>query len=290
MKLVRKPTACRALKLPYPKWTTLFFQKGHFFRNSVLYVKYMYTFLITCLVLFLRKHKKSKVALVLGALLIEPFNCVRKVYDHLKGSKKNYSEYGLNPTDLSANQLKKTPILFLQGRQGNQGAFRYFASAMSKEGSLGPIFTVRLECGDLKMSDLEIIDIKIQEIQRLYKKRLISLNLVGYSRGAELALYAALPKNVFHIDDRSFCYACSKWTCWRPEIGKIIRIGSKTLLKEWEALSPKMQKSIYEVTGALDVLMPGLPYSKQSFSVESGHVGLLYSQKLIEYIIELLRG
>ena len=287
MKLVREPTAKRALRLQYPKWKGHFLKEGHFFQRVKHYIQDFYAFLMTCLVLFLRKRKKKRIALVLGALLLEPLNCFRKLKDHLKGIQKDYNEYGLNPKFLKDHQLKKPPILFLQGRHGNQSAFRYLASILAKEGLVGAIFTVNLTSGELKMSDLEKVDNKIKQVQNLFKNRPFSLTLVGYSRGAELALYGALPKGAFQIKDEGYCYAASKWTCWRPEIGKIIRIGSTTLLEEWKALTPDMQSSIYEIRGCWDVLMPDSSYSKNSLTVQSGHVGLLYSQEVIEYLKEL---
>ena len=123
MKLVRKPTAQRAFKLPYPKWKDFFLEEGRFSPKMKRCGKHFYTFLITCFVLFLRKHKKNKLSLVLGAFLLEPLICFRKVYDHLKGIKNDYSEYGLNPKFLKDHHFQKSPILFLQGRQGNQIPF-----------------------------------------------------------------------------------------------------------------------------------------------------------------------
>lgn len=290
MKLVREPTAKRALRVQYPKWKVFFLKRGNFLQRVKHYIQGFYAFLIACLVLFLRKRKRKIAALFLGALLLEPLYCLRKFYDYLKGFKKNYNEYGLNPNFLKECHIKKSPILFLQGRNGSQSSFRYLASVLAKKALTGPIFTVNLPSGELKMSDLHIIDKKIKNIQSLYKEKPVSITLIGYSRGAELALYGALPNDVFHIKDGGYCYSNSKWKYWRPEVGKIIRIGSMTLLEEWEALAPKMQSSIYEIRGCWDVLMPDLAYSKNTLTVQSGHVGLLYSQEVIEYLIEQLKS
>lgn len=58
---------------------------------------------------------------------------------------------------------------------------------------MGPIFTVNLADGELTEKDCGVVNAKIKEIQALYGRE-VKVDLVGYSRGAELAFYLALPK------------------------------------------------------------------------------------------------
>lgn len=221
---------------------------------------------------FLRYMEWMWAANVVGALCWEPLISVQAGSDLEKGKVDDFSDFGMNPKELSEDQKKQVPTLALHGKNGTQGTFlsmgRYF-----QENDLGPLFTLNLSEGELNQEDVAKVHAKIQEIQGLYGEK-VKVNLLGYSRGAELALYAALPEETFSINAGQ-CNKLGEWEAWQDSIGKIIRIGSMTLQKEWEALSLAMQESIYEIRGEDDIHMPEKSLSKHPSTVPyGGHVGL----------------
>lgn len=255
---LREPTAFSGYSLP----------------ESYFHPYYLYKFAIASGVQFLRQIQWYWTANVVGALLWEPRQAFKAGADLEKGKVETFQHFGMNPTNLQEWQIGRTPILALHGKNGSQGMFLKMGEYFERN-RLGPLFTVNLSDGELCEEDRDIIDAKIAEIQRVCECE--KVDLLGYSRGAEMALYAALEKESYRIYN-GYCYQARKWKTWRPEVGKIIRIGSMTTKEEWKHLSHPMQESLWEIRGLDDIHMPEPSFAKHAIEIDGvGHVGLVSS-------------
>lgn len=286
--LVRNPTAGDPSQIAYPSLEFSEVQEDKPRVSQKVWAIYKHT--IHCLVQFFRIQRWRFTALVVGALLLEPLSCFRSAYDQRCGAQKKYHEFEVNPKSLSSKELNKKPVLLLHGKNGNQGMLRYLAWRLQNDPDIGPVFTVNLSEGELTMKDRDIVEQKFAEIRSLYGSHPLPIDLVGYSRGAEFAHYMGLPQGTWHIKEGGYCYKDQEWSSWRPEVGKIIRLGSMTLPEEWEALTQEMQNQVHEVRGKYDVLMPETSLASHQHTVETGHVGLPYSDEACDIIIHTLKA
>ncbi|MCB1115209.1 MAG: hypothetical protein KDK71_01970 [Chlamydiia bacterium] len=249
---------------------------------------YRYKQVVANVTQYFRQNEWQGAARVFAALAWEPLTSIYAGWAIQKGKSPSYTLSGMNPEVLTEKEKMQTPILLLHGRGGSQGMFEEMGAFFEQEG-IGPVFTVNLTDGELNEGDFDIVEAKIQEIQKLYGRE-VKIDLVGYSRGAEFALYMALPKENWWIEEGGKCYLFPS-TSWRNEVGKVIRIGSMTLQKEWNQLSSDMYDSIYEIKGRDDLHMPEPSYAKNRIDIDGvGHVGLVSSPLVFEKLKQILRS
>lgn len=245
-----------------------------------------YKYIVAAATQFFRSCNWNGVARVFAALAWEPIVSVWAGLDIRRGKVETFDLYGMNPTSLSLEQKRQSPILLLHGRDGSQGMFSAMGAFFKTE-EMGPVFTVNLSDGELTEDDYGVVNDKIEEIQKLYGEK-IKIDLIGYSRGAELAFFMALPKEKWSMDGQGRCLMFPA-NEWRDEIGKIIRIGSVTLPKEWERITPAMRLSIYEIRGCDDLHMPERSEAIHCYEVEGvGHVGLVSSPLVFDRLKMIL--
>lgn len=235
-----------------------------------------YKHLVATITQFFRGQNWQGVARVFAALAWEPITSVWAGLDISRGKAKTFNLHGMNPTFLTAEQKKKkTPTLLLHGRDGSQGMFTAMGAFFKGE-EVGPVFTVNLAEGELTEDDYDVVNGKIEEIQKLYGRE-VKIDLVGYSRGAELAFYMALLKEKWSMDGQGKCFMFPA-SRWRKEVGKVIRIGSTTLPEEWDKITPAMKENVYEIRSRDDLHMPGESFATHQYEVEGvGHVGMVSS-------------
>ena len=274
---VRIPTAGDVAALEYPtfEWP----KEGGLF-SSILSV---YKYAVSCVVQQLRMWEYRWAANVAGALLWEPIKAIQSGMNLNQGKEREFHPYGINPTELSEKQLSNTPILALHGKNGTQGSFITMARAFQQAG-VGPLFTLNLCEGELTMQDKDRIDAKILEIQRLYGSE-VQIDLIGYSRGAEMALYMGLDESTWHIKEGGYCFQDKEWSEMNPLVGRIFRIGSMTIESEWNLLSEEIRERIFEVRGTEDILMPEKSFADHQIEVYEGHVGLVDSPEVHTWLI-----
>ncbi len=235
---------------------------------------------------FFRDRNWQGSARVFAALSWEFITSIWAGLDVYRGKVEHFTQYGMNPKSLSEEQKKQTPVLLLHGRDGSQGMFSSMGQYF-QENKAGPMFSINLADGELTEADFKVVNDKINEIQALYGRE-VKIDLIGYSRGAELAFYMALDKKYWSIEEGGRCLLKNTLE-WRKEIGKIIRIGSMTLEKEWSKITHAMQESIYEIRGKDDIHMPGPSYAKNQYVVDGvGHVGLVSSPLVFDHLKSIL--
>ncbi|NGX51246.1 MAG: hypothetical protein K1060chlam2_01111 [Chlamydiae bacterium] len=277
--LVRIPTASDVAALEYPP----FEWPGKGFIKALMEI-YKYT--ISCLVQQLRMWELRWQANVVGALFWEPLKSIQAGISLSEGREREFHHYGMNPLTLTEEQRARPPILALHGKNGTQGTFISMAKAFQKA-EVGPLFTLNLHSGELSMEDSLLIDAKIQEIKALYNRE-VKVDIIGYSRGAEMALYMGLQQGSWHIKKGGYCIQDRAWDVMRPDIGRIFRIGSMTLPEEWEKLPEEYRDKLFEARGSEDILMPEKSLAYHQFELYEGHVGLPDSAHLHQWLIHNL--
>lgn len=246
-----------------------------------------YKHLVATTTQFFRGQNWQGVARVFAALAWEPITSIWAGMDISRGKGQIFNLHGMNPTSLTTEQKGKNPVLLLHGRDGSQGMFTAMGAFFKSE-EIGPVFTINLADGELTEDDYVVVNGKIEEIQKLYGRE-VKVDLVGYSRGAELAFYMALPKEKWSMDGLGRClmFPASEW---RSVIGKVIRIGSMTLPEEWNKITSEMKQNVYEIRSRDDLHMPEKSYANHCYEIEGvGHVGMV-SSPLVFDRLKLILG
>lgn len=240
-------------------------------------ISHAYRNVIKRFVKFLEKHDYRVVAMILGTFLIEFWHAIKAGLTSPMSWKRHFNFYQMNPKKLTQEQLKKHPILLIHGNYHNQSAWISLAKKMKSCG-LGPVYTVNLPNGVITYRDYEIIQKKIDEIKNHYQQfgiDNIKINVIGHSRGGCLAHGIA-------------------WIALKngsEEIGKIIKIGSGLNSSEREHLEdPAFNARVYEMMGKYDILETHQSLRSESHvkTIDSGHLGLLYSSQTHQSIIDWL--
>lgn len=236
--------------------------------------KNSYTSAVQKLVSFLRKHNLRVLAMVLGTLLHEPWQAIKAGFSSIASWKKHFNFHEMNPKALTVEQLSQQPILLIHGNYHNQSAWLSLAKKL-KNKNLGPVYTVNLPNGAITHKDFEIIQRKMEQIKEQYTQGLvrdIEINIVGHSRGGDIARQLALANPFRHFS-----------------IGKVITIGTASTQEDLLSLR-KFGHRIFEVTGKQDILVtnPSLLPAKNNEAVDIGHLELLYCSKVHKRIIEWL--
>lgn len=224
--------------------------------------------------------------MILGTLLLEPWQAIKSALMSLALLKPHFDFYNTNPVTLTKEQSNKQPILLIHGNYHNESAWISLAKKL-KSSNLGPVYTVRLPNGDVTDKDFEILNKKTEQIKAQYKKfnvNNIKINLVGHSRGGFLAgrmAWTALK------GDGKRHWARSE------DIGKVVTIGSVLDQEEINAIQGQdanFGNRICEITGKYDVLITDqslLPVNCKEV-IDSGHLGLLYSDRTHRRVIQAL--
>jgi pimeloyl-ACP methyl ester carboxylesterase len=238
-------------------------------------------------VAFLWRHKWIRTAMILGTLLLEPWQALKAAFRNMANWKKEFNFHGMNPKAISPELKNRRPILLIHGNYHNQSAWLSLGKALKGE-KLGPVYTVNLPSGLITEKDYAIVDEKIRQIKAQYKTvgvESIKVDLVGHSRGGFIAHRMAWTtresqgKRVWSV---------------REEIGKVIKIGSVTDEEERTHMKredPHFANRLFEVTGKYEVLhdAPSLCPDTHKKEVRAGHLGLLYAPDTHRQVADYLR-
>lgn len=237
---------------------------------------------IESLVLYLTKYC-FRLAAVLGTLLTEPWSAIKAACRFPFNWRNHFNYHDLNPKTLTIEQAKKHPILLIHGDFHNQSAWLTLAKKLKYAG-LGPVYTINLPSGEVTQYDYALILQKITEIKAQYSQqgiKKIKVNIVGHSRGGYLAHHSA------------WSILSSKMS--EDHFGKIISLGSVLNNAELHSLKEHdsdFENKKFEITAAYDVLETAislLPPQNQMI-INTGHLGLLYSNDVHQRIIQLLKA
>lgn len=239
---------------------------------------------------FFNDWNLNGVTVILGTLLLEPHHVLKAVFHYFKGIKNEFHPYGLNSHSITLEQAKKNPILLIHGAFHNQSGWMELAKKI-QDSNLGPVYTVNLPSGWIGDKDFQILKMKTEEIQSHYQRHGIQvkkIDVVAHSRGGRVA--ERVVEQVIGSVTTSFSNDFKKTF----PIGKIIKLGSILYpLQIGSQIIPiKSPADAYEITGKYDILERGKSQlsSTHTFEVESGHLGLLYSDEAHQKIIDWLKG
>lgn len=223
------------------------------------------------------------------AFCSEPIHSLRASIYYLLGCRKSFQFYGMNPSQISEDQAQQRAILLIHGNFHNQSAWLALAKALQNY-DLGPIYTVNLPPGPLTEKDREILNAKLQEIQSHYaaKGQVGTIDIVGHSRGSEVAFLAALEDRcyeLYHGEKR-----LSSNLSFKPQIGKVLRVGTPTDAIEMRALSQDLLDRIFEINAQNDCFIPqkSLLQNGKETTFPTGHLGLLFSSQVHRQIASIL--
>lgn len=246
---------------------------------------------IRTFVRFLQRHNFFVTSLVLGTLLLETGTALRAGFCAPASWKKHFNFYNMNPKAITEEQSKKSPILLIHGNYHNQSAWLSLAKKL-KDQNLGPVYTVNLPNGNFTDKDFEITFKKIEEIKRHYSHwgvKNIKIDLVGHSRGGAIATLLSTERYVKSSKESS------NWGRYQNDFGKVIHIGNVfdnsdiSYLKKYQ---PELLKRHFEIVGKYDVLEdePSQLDDAHKLTVDTGHLGLLYSKTAHDQLISWLKG
>ena len=221
------------------------------------------------------------------AFCSEPIHSLRASIYYLLGYLEPFCFYQMNPHKIRPSQVKKRAILLIHGNFHNQSAWIALAKSLTQS-NLGPIYTVNLNPGPLTEADREVINAKIAEIRSQYDVHgaKVVIDIIGHSRGSEMAFLTALEDNCWQISS-GFKKITSEKVSFKPEIGRVIRVGTPTDDEEKNALPRDLLDRIYEIDASNDsfVLQKSQVKKTNRILVDTGHLGLLFSPTVHRQIL-----
>lgn len=233
----------------------------------------------------LREKGWYDLASLYGSFFAEPMEALRLAWWAVRPDRR------IDPKRLTVSQQGARPILCVHGKFGTRGQFGPLAQAFALSSlSHRPLFSISLkERGRLTASDYEAMWGRIEEILLLYPEEVrgsIEIDIIGYSRGAEVAALAAFEGIRVEGYHR---YAVEGELCSREQIGKVILIGSP--LSGRLPAETEVPPTLFEIDGEWDILVDRRSRleGEQSYTVpECGHCALLLSDECIDQILRWL--
>jgi hypothetical protein len=232
----------------------------------------LYHRIVSALVEWIKAHINQGAAAIIGTFLLEPGSILRAVFDWVVyGFRETPHFSGVNPQDLTDDQLQMPPVLCLHGNYHCPAAFTEIAKAL-RESYNPAIFTIKLPSGRITDRDRDLVREKIQEIKNAYESKgaaLSKIDLIGHSRGG----YIAWEFQTDGIEIRTVLIG------FHPHWG--------------------FDDSLYEINGVYDCFLrreeienavscsQGDP--EHRVVIDTGHLGLLYSPTTCEKITEWLQ-
>lgn len=245
---------------------------------------------------FLYKNNWEMTSMVLGTLLIETGPALRAGFSCPASWKNHFNYYDMNPKVVTSEKSKQRPILLIHGNYHNQSAWLSLSKKLKYQ-NLGPVFTVNLPNGALCDKDFEITHKKINEIKELYNKlgmEDIKIDLIGHSRGGIVSTCLSTGMYVESLSPNNHKEG-RDWGSLKDTIGKVITIGNATHengMNFFKKFNPEYLVRRYEIIGKYDILTtnPSLLDQGHQITVETGHLGLLYSPETHKQVISWLKS
>jgi len=246
---------------------------------------------IRCFIDCLDQRGYFTTSMALGTVIAEPSSALRAGVERLfYGCSDTPHFSGINPSALTSEQLKHSPVLFIHGNYHHPSGCTALAKVLKEEQI--PVFTVSLHHGRVTEEDERRVAQRVQEIQALYRAQGIDnvkIDLIGHSRGGYVADAFAKAnwdwkKQALSTEDA--------FIRWKEEIGKVILLGYH---RENIEAFPKH----YEIHGKFeavlsreaceDALAKAAKNPHLRKIVPDGHLGILYHPHTHEQIVRWLR-
>lgn len=232
---------------------------------------------------YLYKNERNGALAFFSILFFDFVEYIKYGFRALFGYKRHFNYYGLNPTELTDEQLAHDPVILLNGSYINQSTWFTLASALSKEetGYKGPVFTLNLNHGAYCQEDVDTIESKLDEIKALYTvdgdEVDIATHLVGFSRGAWLAYYMSRNQNNWYTTDGGGIRSKEdiENVEYRSDIGRVIMLGGGAKPHGYDS-NPIIADKFRYIEGENDMVMGAIGLDDDhTVCVNSGHAGLV---------------
>lgn len=248
----------------------------------------------------------ESIAKAVGVCLLEPHRALMIGARLPSGARKNFSPYALNPQEITPEQAELSPCLLVHGKWHNQGVWVSFAKYAEKKGNQHPLYTINLGSHLQDDEAFALLDAKIEEIKRQYKKQGkedVQIHLVGYSAGAKLCSAYGLGANAYGELERligeyrekeeDLLFEKKEITfSARASIGKMIFLGGQREFVHSGFIEPQAYARFHEILGTGDFLcrIDSPSYEEKSYVVPCSHLELPFSEavhaKILEWIQE----
>lgn len=277
MRRIRRPNPYSHGRLPSQTW------------HNKLILRYFR--LIRSGVELLRRLRLPTVASIFGALFTEPvaiFFLMRQTQER-RGSPLHH--YGLNPIELSSQQMNHPPVVLLAGKRANPAIMTTLARTLSRHPLTRnyPLFTCDWGGRVANQRAQEIVLDRMDQIRTLYpsdRQSTVRCILVGHSMGAIVAAIAGLCG--VPLSDEGPSFTDVKQLEVRRGVGRLILIGHPLTAEiDPEEIDPRVLESLYEIDGVHDVLIPGRSRHtnpSHRLSLSCGHIGLTQLKKATQYV------
>lgn len=268
--------------------TSAVYEQSFYEKNKRLYLESLEKKILS-----IREKGYKVTSFVLASFLGEPLATFKSSFCYPVGYRNQFNYFGLNPISLSPEQTEKRPILLLHGNYHNQSAFLFLAKILSEK-DLGPVYTLNLHSGPLTEKDTDLIQEKIHQIQSQYEiyGKKVKIDLVGHSRGAEMAFCMGMDKSCWEITPEGNIVIDNENFEKNPHIGRVIRLGLSTSDSYRDQIDEKYLEEIYEIDAEFDLIREHDEISHQDpthrLELPCGHVGLLQTEEALEQIADWL--
>ena len=214
--------------------------------------------------LFFDRNRWPRLGRAIACFLIEPKAFMRTLLHYPFGFLDR-----LRLKKLSSLDIKGEAVLLLHGDHHNPSAFFGLSRYLKKQNGVGPLFTLSLPSGEVTEKDLCRVREKLTVIRGLYENKGLPFvfNIVGHSRGAEVALH--------FLSD--------------PNLSKVIALGTPISTLFSSSLSLEEKNRLFEVDGLCDVLVLERSSAPNRASFFLGHLGLLHSANVFHQVYFWLR-
>lgn len=218
---------------------------------------------------FLNEHEHYIFAAMVGSLLAEPVETILFALRYPKGmDNASLKEYGLNPVELTPEQLRYPPSLFLHGDSHNSSGCLLIAEYLQQKNYKGAVFTVNYPRHD----STAVILARMKEIQSYYPNSdAVKFNLIAHSKGCLM---------VYIIESTKLINKAVLIGMDHPAIDKIV---------------DSFPDGLTIIGGKYDTFFPAPDLTKNRanpnrFFVDAGHLGTLSNPETLSICHQRLTG
>ena len=212
---------------------------------------------------------------VLGTFLLEPLSGLRAGY-YMHRGLQDRTITSLNPRQLTSEQLKMSPVLWIHGDRSKEGIWNRMCNRVNQEIPHKAMFTINLTAPDGKVKPerhLQSLVDKVKEIRALYPLNATpKISFVGHSSGGFI-----IPPLVKRLRAEAI------------PTGALLLIGAKFDQQELNELADYPEPFL-EILGTKDIWVGDKSLRPNFMRIIAAHVSLLFNEAVITKVVEVLKA